>query len=105
MKARLLNFKLSDASARRLIADIASKSGNVIYTKHAIKQMRSRKILPTQVLQCIKNGRITESPYLDPYGNWKLTIERYYAGDSVGCAIAVNINMHKVIVITSFKVN
>jgi len=97
-------FRMTDARAKQLLEQIASCSSNVIFTRHALTRMKQRKITPPQVLNCLKKGTITESPYLEPPGYWKMTVERYVAGGSIGCAVALDCTEEKSIVITVFQV-
>jgi len=97
-------FKMTDARAKQLLARIADDSNNIIFTRHAMARMKQRKITPKQVINCLKRGEITESPYLDQYGCWKITLERHVAGERIGCAIALDDSREKTIVITVFRV-
>jgi len=95
---------MSGAAAKRLLAQIATRSADVIFTEHARRQMRARRITIPQVLNCLKKGTITEAPCVDHTGCWKLTIERYAAGERIGCAVAIDTSRHRSIVITAFWV-
>ena len=52
---------MTDASALKLLREIAADSGQVIITRHAVKRMTERKITRTMVLQCLRSGAIEES--------------------------------------------
>lgn len=101
---KVVAFRMTDVAAKRLLGQIASKSANVIFTDHAVKQMKKRKITRPQIINCLKKGQITESPCLDHHGMWKVTIERYASGENVGCAVAIDNSKQKSIVITAFWV-
>jgi len=105
MGRKVLEFRLADAEAKRLLQQIAAESDAVHFTQHARQQMRKRKITPLQVINCLRKGRITESPCLDLHGNWQLRIERYACGEEIGCGVAIDMTGPKAIVITSFRVN
>lgn len=105
MGAKVLNFRLTDAAAKRLLSEIAEDSVKVFFTEHAVKQMKKRKISRVQVINCLRKGKITESPFLDHYGNWKVTIERYACGEQIGCGVAIDTTVPKAIIITAFWVN
>ncbi|WP_108986013.1 DUF4258 domain-containing protein [Candidatus Phycosocius bacilliformis] len=49
-----LPMRLNDANARRLLREIAQDSSNVIFTAHARKRMKERKITSMQVLACLQ---------------------------------------------------
>lgn len=103
-KPTVVPRQLADSEAQRWLAQIACDSSAVIFTSHARQQMRKRGISARQVIECLKKGLITESAFLDLYGNWKLTIERYAAGERIGCAVCIDINKANAIVITAFLV-
>jgi hypothetical protein len=72
--------------------------------------MASRKITTTQLLRCLRQGRLTEDPVRDPVrdlakGGWKCTVEHYTAGESVGVAVAIeSIRATGVTVITVYHI-
>lgn len=106
MTAKVVSIRLSDADAKKLLAEFASNSENVIYSNHALKQMRGRKISPTQVLNCLRKGKITESPALDIKKSlWNMRIERHFAGEKIGCAVGIDLQDRQVFVITAFEAN
>lgn len=102
---KVVAFRLTEVAAKRLLAQISVDSANVIFTGHAVKQMKKRRITRIQVLNCLKKGSITEAPCLDHRGMWKATIERRTCGESIGCAVAINASEHNCVVITAFWVN
>lgn len=104
-KKKVVAFRMTEAAAKRLLSQIADKSANVIFTDHAVKQMKKRGITRPQVINCLKKGTIVEAPCLDHYGMWKVTVERYASGENVGCAVAIDNSKYKSIVITAFWVN
>jgi hypothetical protein len=104
MGNKVLQFKLSDSSAKRMLAEIAADSAQVKFTEHALEQMRKRRITPKQVVDCLLRATVTESPVLDQHGNWKLTVERGACGARIGVAVAIHLSPPKAIVITAFMV-
>lgn len=100
---KVVAFRMTETSAKRLMAHIASDSANVIFLDHAVKQMKKRGITRLQVIDCLKKGRLTEPPALDMHGHWKVTVERYSCGETIGCAVAIDNSRHKNIVITAFR--
>jgi hypothetical protein len=75
-------------------------------TEHARSRMASRKITTTQLLRCLRQGRLTEDPVRDlAKGGWKCTVEHYTAGESVGVAVAIeSIRATGVTVITVYHI-
>lgn len=104
MKAKVVPFRMTEQHAKRMLAEIAASSISVVFTDHARKQMRKRRITLPQVVSCLKKGKITEAPVLDHYGNWKVTVERYACGENVGCGVAIDTSSPKAIIITAFWV-
>jgi hypothetical protein len=101
---KVVPFRMTEAAAKRLLSQIAVKSSNVIFTDHAVSQMKRRKITRPQIISCLRKGLITEAPYLDHHGLWKVRVERYASGENVGCAVAIDNSKQKSIVITAFWV-
>jgi hypothetical protein len=103
-KSGIVPFRLADATAKHHLENIAADSQRVKFSKHARLRMQHRGIGPELVLNCLRKGTITESPILDGTGNWQLRIERYAAGENIGCAVAVDIDDPRAIIITAFWV-
>ena len=104
MAGKVIAFRLTDRDALRLLAKIATDSNRIVFTDHALAQMRKRRISPLQVINCLRKGAVTESPCLDFKGFWKLTIERFVAGEAIGCGVSIDMSTPKAIVITAFWV-
>jgi hypothetical protein len=89
---------MNDASALKLLRDIAQDSGRVIFTQHARQRMRQRKVTPVQVLACLQHGIISEPVALDMHGNWKLTVTRRVAGKDLNVAVAIDVPSRAIII-------
>jgi hypothetical protein len=94
-------MRMNDATALKVLREIATDSARVILTDHARLRMRQRKASPAQVLTCLQRGIISEPVALDPYGNWKLTVAHRVAGKDLNVAVAIDIPS-RAIVITVF---
>lgn len=92
---------MNDATALRVLREIAEDSARVIFTKHANQRMRQRKVSPVQVIACLQRGTISESVALDMHGNWKLTVSHRVAGKDLNVAVAIDVPS-RAIVITVF---
>jgi len=77
----ILSIDLTSAMAQRVLKEIALDSTRVKVTNHAEESMIRRNISCPQVFSCLRNGRITEGPYRDIHGNWKMNIEVFTAGE------------------------
>ncbi len=104
-KTPILPFRMSDADALRHLRTIAAEPARVRYTMHAKERMVERKVFPEHVVKCIQRGRVTESPTLDLHGNWQLRVEHCMAGQTLACAVAIDIRRPQAIVITTFWVS
>jgi len=89
MPAEPIPFRLNDQNLRRLISDTAKDSGRVFITPHAKKRMRERKITLTQILDCLRNGAVSEPAHANLQGNYQCTLTRRNAGDLVRVAVAL----------------
>ena len=98
---------LSGQMALKIIRDAAVDSSRVFLTHHASARMRERRITLTQVLRCLRMGRISEGPAPDTMkGGWKCTVEHYTAGEQIGVAVGIeSVPADGVVVITVFHID
>lgn len=94
-------MRMNDASALKLLREIAADSAQVIFTHHALQRMRQRKVSTSQVLTCLQRGIVAEPVALDLHGNWKLTVTHRAAGAELDVAVAIDLP-NRAIVITVF---
>jgi hypothetical protein len=94
-------MRVNDATALKLLREIAQDSGNVILTTHARLRMRQRKVTPVQIITCLQRGIVSEPVALDMHGNWKLTVTHRVAGKDLNVAVAIDVPS-RAIVITVF---
>jgi hypothetical protein len=99
--AKLALFTLSKPKASAFVRELAADSGNVVFTNHALKRMKLRKVTPLEVLQCLLKGVIVEGPALGLRGDWELAIERMGAGRKLRVALAIDMPK-RLIVITVY---
>lgn len=90
MPRNVVHRDLDEATARTVVAEIAKDSANVFFTHHAEARMTQRGITRTQVLRCLTHGRITEGPYRDSNGSWKLTMNAASADDVITVVAALD---------------
>jgi Domain of unknown function (DUF4258) len=100
--AKASEFRLSKAKALELVRSIATDSGNVGFSQHALKRMRQRKVTPKEVLDCLLLGVIVEGPALNLKGDWELALQRMGGGRRLRVAIAIDVPK-RVIVITVYE--
>lgn len=61
-------MRMNDATALKVLREIAQDSAQVIFTHHARQRMRQRKVSPVQVLTCLQRGIVSEPVALDVHG-------------------------------------
>lgn len=82
-------FTLNDDNLKRMIREAATDTSRVFFSPHAKKRMKQRKITPTQVYDCLRNGSVCEPAHVNIHGNWQCTLTRRHAGDEVTVAAAL----------------
>jgi hypothetical protein len=92
---------LSRPRAAAILRAAADDGGKVVFTGHALRRMRQRRILRTQVLRCLGRGRIVEGPAADIHGNWTCRIVGLAEGRKLSVAVAIELP-DGVVVITAF---
>ncbi|HEX6929696.1 MAG TPA: DUF4258 domain-containing protein [Gammaproteobacteria bacterium] len=90
MEENALQMDLSPPMAEKVIRKVARDSGRVFFTMHAETRMRERGINRTQVLRCLRLGRVVEGPARDTHGKWIATLEVLSAGDVVTVVAALD---------------
>ena len=96
------SFILSKTKAVGLVRELAKDSGNVVFTDHALRRMRQRKVTPKAVLECLLRGPIVEGPALGTKGTWELAMERMGAGQRLHVALAIDLPS-RLIIITAYE--
>jgi hypothetical protein len=99
--AKPVQFTLSKPKALELVRELAANTGNVIFTVHALKRMKLRRVTPLEVIECLRKGSIVEGPALGIKGDWELAIERMGAGRKLRVALAIDMPK-RLIVITVY---
>ncbi len=99
--AEPIPLRMNDATALKLLREIAQDSANVIFTDHARQRMRQRHVTATQIIACLQRGIVSEPVALDLHGNWKLTVTHRAAGRDLNVAVAIDVPK-RAIVITVF---
>ena len=103
-RGNVLVMNLDSSRAQQILREIAEDSGRVFFTNHAEQRMLARHITRTQVLRCLKHGKLVEGPARDPHGKWLLTTEVLSAGDVVKVVAALDSDSsgNLVLVITTY---
>jgi hypothetical protein len=101
MPAEITPRTLSPARALTIIREIAADTSRIVVVGHARRRSRQRSITRRQIELCCQMGTITEGPFLNPHGNWQVSLFRHAAGEEVTCAVAIEW-ASRLIVITTF---
>jgi hypothetical protein len=91
---------LSRPEAQRILRE-AAHDGRVGFEEaHCRRRMVERGVTEEDVLKCLRLGRITEGPALNPRGNWKMTVHRFAAGEELDVVAVIEVPDDGVIVVT-----
>lgn len=98
-------LNLTPQSACPIIKVIAAESDKVFFTIHAEERMEQRGITRTQVLRCLKSGKINEGPARNTKGDWEFRMDIFSAGEviNVVAALAHNRQGNRIVIITTYK--
>ena len=101
----VIPLNLNPASAQRIVRDLAKESARVRLTRHARERMAQRDITLTQLLTCLRSGRIAEGPARNVRGDWEFRMEGIAAGDRINvvAALTTDRNGNRIIVITVYQ--
>ncbi|SFG51110.1 protein of unknown function [Novosphingobium sp. CF614] len=94
-------MRMNDATALKVLREIAQDSARVVMTDHVRLRMRQRKVTTTQLLICLQRGFVSEHVAMDAHGYWKLTVSHRLAGKDLSVAVAIDVPS-RAIVITVF---
>lgn len=90
----------------KTVRRLAAKTEDVLFSKHALSQMKARKITMIMALDVLRKGVINREPEPDiKTGHTKCTMERYTAGMSIAVVAACESESAvQCIVVTSFVI-
>ena len=77
-----------DALAK--VREIAKESGRIYWTDHAGERMEEREISSRQALRTIQEGQIDGKIVSDGRDEWKLTLKKRDAGQTVRVVVAMS---------------
>ena len=91
-------------SLLRTVREVAKESGRIKLTRHARERMAQRGISFSQVLHCLRTGRIDEGPAKNVHGDWAFRMVGTAAGEAiqVAAALATDGRGNRIIVITAY---
>ena len=83
-------MNLNDATALKMVKELAKDSSNVVMVHHANIRKDQRQVSDLEILKCLRNGRVVESVHRTTHGNWKLTIGHYLMQRNIRVAVALD---------------
>lgn len=95
--------KYSKHQAQTFIRNAAKSSERIIFTDHADKQMKKRKISRVLALDCLRTGKIHRTP--EPnivHGSLECRMEAFVAGMNLAVVVALSAEDPDCIVVTAW---
>ena len=96
---------LSDKRAKELLKTAGAKGSRLAFSTHAEERMKERRISRKQVLETLRNGTISEPLHKDVRGDWRCSVNWFYAGLGLTVAVAFKLlkNGEMVVVVTVYE--
>jgi len=94
-------FRMSKPRALKMIKELAADSDKIVLVGHAKKRTKQRSITRPQIETCVRNGYISEGPFLNDHGHWQVTMSCYATGEELMVVVAIDWPS-QLIVITTF---
>jgi hypothetical protein len=106
MNGKILDFtanrKLPILQAQKLINNLASKTGNVKFSKHAIERMEERSITDADVYEILRKGIIKREPKKEGK-DWCYRVELLGFEPPIGVVITAIKNKKVLLAVTVHK--
>ncbi len=83
-------MNLNDATALKMVKELATDSSNVFMAHHATIRKGQRHVSDLEILKCLRNGRVVERVHKTAHGNWKLTIGHFLMQRNIRVAVALD---------------
>lgn len=94
--------RMSPAQLQRHIHWLARDSASVMFTEHVLSRMKQRRILPVEVLDVLRQGRIARTPEPNvARGSLECRMQRFLAGRELAVVAAVSDAYPGVVVVTA----
>ena len=92
MSGTILPFRVppSRQDALAKVRDGARNTGNILWTDHALERMEERGFNNRQALRTIREGNIDGKIVPDGEDEWKLTLKKQDAGQTVHVVVAIS---------------
>ena len=92
MSGTVLPFRVPPSRQEALakVRDGAENTGNILWTDHARERIEERDITDRQALRTIREGNIDGKIVPDGQDEWKLTLKKRDAGQTVHVVVAIS---------------
>src|SRR5262245_48513107 len=82
--------KKSIPQLQRQVRLVAQHTSMVVFTTHARQQMKARKVLLSEAIECLRRGSINRTPEPNPAkGSLEVRMEYYVAGRNLRVVVAL----------------
>ncbi len=93
--------RMSLPQLERHIRSLAKDSAAVVFTTHVLVRMKQRRILQTEVLDVLRQGRIVRAPEPNiAFGSLECRMQRFMAGRELAVVAALSDAHPGVVVVT-----
>lgn len=90
MLNNVIPFRAKPQHILQLIRDLSQDSGRILIAPAAQMQFDRRMVSMRQVVNCLRNGRINQGPYLDDYGLTCCEMEWMTGGALVRVVVSIS---------------
>jgi hypothetical protein len=103
MTSKHSKLKWSTQQLQAYIRSESIQSVNVVFTIHALKRMKERKITNSMAFETLRNGKINLRPEINyAKGNVECRMEYFVAGKEIKMVVALDDDDPYLLLITAF---
>jgi hypothetical protein len=96
--------KLSKRQLEARIRTVSMESARVVFTKHALRQMRKRAITRAMSLEILQHGQLRRTPEPNvAKGTLECRMDRFMAGRDLGVIVALSDDDPDLVVVTAME--
>lgn len=94
--------KWSIPQLEKHIRSVAKDTHRIVFTEHALKRMRQRKITNDVVLSTLRAGRIKRQPEPNVMkGSLECRMDHFVAGQDIGIIVAISDDDPNLVIVTA----
>ena len=90
--SRISSIKPTDRQAIEWVKEAGNQHRRLVFTSHAEKRMKERRIGRRQVLETLKNGHISEPLHQDIRGDWRCNVSWFHAGARLNLGVVFTLS-------------